>query len=285
MFKNSFKFIQLSNKLNNSLNFKRFISLKTLSTPNENALKFVAKDFKFLPKDITDLNHGDAIEIDDLPDATYKSPLAISLFKINGVRSLLIGSDFITINKVDDSLSNNNELRWPHLAPKIIDCITNFIENKQDLLIEENEKLNELNDTNNNNKSSELKFDNINLILTKEYLLDLQKKLDEPQDNDDDITYEIKELINTRIRPALQDDGGDIHFRKFDANSGIVYIKLKGACKSCSLSEDTLKNGIESMLKHYIDEVEEVKAVLDPEEEIALQEFEKLEERLKLQRK
>lgn len=285
MFKNSFKFIQLSNKLNNSLNFKRFISLKTLSTPNENALKFVAKDFKFLPKDITDLNHGDAIEIDDLPDATYKSPLAISLFKINGVRSLLIGSDFITINKVDDSLSNNNELRWPHLAPKIIDCITNFIENKQDLLIEENEKLNELNDTNNNNKSSELKFDNINLILTKEYLSDLQKKLDEPQDNDDDITYEIKELINTRIRPALQDDGGDIHFRKFDANSGIVYIKLKGACKSCSLSEDTLKNGIESMLKHYIDEVEEVKAVLDPEEEIALQEFEKLEERLKLQRK
>ena len=77
----------------------------------------------------------------------------------------------------------------------------------------------------------------------------------------------IKELIFTRIRPAIQEDGGDIEFAKFDEDSGTVYLKLKGACRSCESSSVTLKNGIESMLKHYIEEVQAVEPVEEEEEE------------------
>lgn len=73
----------------------------------------------------------------------------------------------------------------------------------------------------------------------------------------------IKELLITRIQPAIQEDGGDIKFIKFDDINGTVYLKLIGACKSCSSSEITLKNGIEEMLRYYIDEVKSVQQILD----------------------
>lgn len=224
---------------------KRFISFKTATTPSENAIKFISLDKKFLPEGITQ-----AVEIDSLNEAMQRSPLATHLYKVNGVKSILIGSDFITVNKVDNTLSNNPELDWEHLKPIVLATIEREVEASTQ-------------------------------VVSPQYLEEFQKEIDELNENDDDIVYEIKELINTRIRPALQDDGGDIHFRSFDESNGIVYIKLKGACKSCSLSEDTLKGGIEGMLKHYVPEVEEVRAVLDPEEEIAIQEFEKLEKKLK----
>lgn len=224
---------------------RRNVSFKTATTPSENALKFVALDKKFLPEGITQ-----AIEIDNLNEAMERSPLASHLYKVNGVKSIMIGSDFITVNKVDNELSNNPELEWDHLKPIVLATIEREMEAKTP-------------------------------VINPKYLEAFQEELDALDENDNDIVYEIKELINTRIRPALQDDGGDIHFRSFDESNGIVYIKLKGACKSCSLSEDTLKGGIEGMLKHYVPEVEEVRAVLDPEEEIAIQEFEKLEKKLK----
>lgn len=223
----------------------RHLSLQTMETPNENALKFVVKGKQLLPAGVTD-----TVEIDNLADATDKSWLAAELFKIHGVKSLMIGPDFVTINKVDQELSHNEELCWASMTPRVTKVITESM---------------------NNHISA----------LTESYREQLEKSLDELKDEDDDIVYEIKELINTRIRPALQDDGGDVHFRSFNEDTGTVFIKLKGACKSCSLSEDTLRNGIESMLVHYVPEVESVKAVLDPEEEIAMQEFEKFEARLK----
>ena len=225
--------------------FARTIHLITASTPSENALKFIAKDAHFLPEGLSQ-----AIDIESLSEANEKSPLATDLYKINGVRSVMIGSDFITVNKVESSLSNNPHLNWKELTPKIEQSIKRFADAKKPFM---------------------------NPSFIEEY----QRELDALNENDDDIVYEIKELINSRIRPALQDDGGDIHFRSFDESTGTVYIKLRGACKSCSLSEDTLKGGIESMLKHYVPEVEEVKAVLDPEEEIAIAEFEKFEKKLK----
>ncbi|ONH69909.1 NifU-like protein 4, mitochondrial [Cyberlindnera fabianii] len=85
-------------------------------------------------------------------------------------------------------------------------------------------------------------------------------------DDDDDVVAMIKELIFTRIRPAIQEDGGDLEFVNFEEDSGTVWLRLRGACRSCDSSSVTLKNGIESMLKHYIEEVEEVKQI-DEEEE------------------
>jgi len=92
----------------------------------------------------------------------------------------------------------------------------------------------------------------------------------------------IKELLETRVRPAIQEDGGDIDFRGFE--DGQVLLKLRGACRTCDSSTVTLKNGIESMLMHYIEEVKGVQQVMDQEEEIAIKEFAKFEEKLKMQK-
>ena len=69
-------------------------------------------------------------------------------------------------------------------------------------------------------------------------------------DEDDEVVAMIKELLETRIRPAIQEDGGDIEFRGFE--NGMVNLKLRGACRTCDSSTVTLKNGIESMLMHYV---------------------------------
>ena len=65
----------------------------------------------------------------------------------------------------------------------------------------------------------------------------------------------IKELLDTRIRPAIQEDGGDIEFRGFEEETGVVMLKLRGACRTCDSSTVTLKNGIESMLMHYVSRI------------------------------
>jgi Fe-S cluster biogenesis protein NfuA len=76
---------------------------------------------------------------------------------------------------------------------------------------------------------------------------------------EDEIVSQIKELLDTRVRPAVAQDGGDIVFRGFDR--GIVYVRLQGSCSGCPSSTATLRMGIENMLKHYVPEVMEVRAV------------------------
>ena len=100
-------------------------------------------------------------------------------------------------------------------------------------------------------------------------------------ENDSEVVSMIKELMETRIRPAIQEDGGAIEFRGFDEETGSVKLKLRGACRTCDSSTVTLKNGIEAMLCHYIVEAKGVEQVLDEEEEVALREFQKFEEKLK----
>jgi len=78
------------------------------------------------------------------------------------------------------------------------------------------------------------------------------------------IVAEIKELLDTRIRPAVAQDGGDIVFSSFDLASGTVYLEMRGACSGCPSSTATLKSGVENMLKHYVPEVVRVEpAMLD----------------------
>lgn len=75
---------------------------------------------------------------------------------------------------------------------------------------------------------------------------------------DADVVAQIKDLIETRVRPAVANDGGDIIYRGF--REGVVYLQMQGACSGCPSSTATLKNGIESLLKHYVPEVSEVRA-------------------------
>lgn len=80
-------------------------------------------------------------------------------------------------------------------------------------------------------------------------------------EGDADIVSQIRELLDTRVRPAVASDGGDIVFKGFDGGSGVVFLQLHGSCAGCPSSTLTLKNGIENMLRHYIPEVNAVEAV------------------------
>ncbi len=87
---------------------------------------------------------------------------------------------------------------------------------------------------------------------------------DAPGANDDlldELSKQIKELIDTRVRPAVAQDGGDIVFERFE--QGIVYLKMRGACSGCPSSTVTLKNGVENMLRHYVPEVLEVRQSME----------------------
>ncbi len=79
--------------------------------------------------------------------------------------------------------------------------------------------------------------------------------------DDNEIVVQIKELLDTRVRPAVAQDGGDIIFSRFDETSGIVYLQMRGACEGCPSSTMTLKHGIENLLRHFVPEVNEVRPV------------------------
>ncbi|KAK7468496.1 hypothetical protein VKT23_003002 [Stygiomarasmius scandens] len=177
--------------------------------------------------------------------AALASPLAIRLMGIEGVKGVFYGPDFVTVSK-------DSENPWAVIKPEIYSILMEHFSTGQPLFRSQEER------------------DNAGPQDTK--ILD----------TDSETVAMIKELLETRVRPAIMEDGGDIEYRGFDEEegSGMVKIKLKGSCRGCDSSTVTLKSGIERMLMHYIPEVKGVEQVLDQEEEVALNEFKKLEEKL-----
>jgi Fe-S cluster biogenesis protein NfuA len=170
---------------------------------------------------------------------------------IDGITSVFYGVDFITVTKAADA-------NWAHIKPEVFSLITEAVTSGQQMVnITEN-------------KPGEQQHEG-----AEEDSLAYNE-------NDSEVVGMIKELLETRIRPAIQEDGGDIDFKGFEG--GNVLLKLRGACRTCDSSTVTLKNGIEGMLMHYIEEVKGVVQVLDQEEEVALAEFAKFEEKLKQQK-
>ena len=147
------------------------------------------------------------------------SPFAKRLFSIDGVEGVFFGSDFITITK-------NQLLDWQVMKPLILSSIMDHYNSGDQTIIEN------VDNQNNSLKSNE---------------------------NDNDIVKQIKELLDTRVRPAVAMDGGDIIYDSF--KDGIVYLHMQGACSGCPSSTATLKMGIENMLKHYVPEVQEVRPI------------------------
>lgn len=233
---------------------RRSIFIQTENTPNADALKFLP-NHQVLPEGIA------APFIEYLsPRATiappYPSPLAAQLMNVDGVTAVFYGSDFITVTKAQDA-------NWAHIRPEVFALITEAITSGQQIVRPAAEATASAASGEAGGPPTEvdsLQYD----------------------ENDSEVVGMIKELLETRIRPAIQEDGGDIEFRGFE--DGTVKLKLRGACRTCDSSTVTLKNGIESMLMHYIEEVEAVEQVLDQEEEIALSEFAKFEEKLKTQK-
>lgn len=200
--------------------FLRSLFIQTAETPNEHALKF-------LPS-MQILKENETREFLSGREASV-SPLAVRLFSIDGVKSIMFGSDFITVEK------HHNDMHWSLLKPEIFSILTEYLTNGTPII----------------NEDAGLTADM------------------EINDDDDEVVSMIKELIFTRIRPAIQDDGGDIEFVKFEEEEGKVFLRLKGACRSCDSSSVTLKNGIESMLQHYIEEVQLVEQFEDDQETVA----------------
>jgi Fe-S cluster biogenesis protein NfuA len=157
----------------------------------------------------------------DFKSATeaHPSPLAESLFKIAGVSGVFLGHDFITVSKAE-------ETDWQALKPLILGVIMEHFTTGRPVM--QNEEAHHL-------------------------------AASTPSENDSDIVRQIKELLDTRIRPAVAADGGDIAFHAFE--NGVVHLEMRGACAGCPSSTMTLKAGIENLLKHFIPEVNEVRAV------------------------
>ncbi|KIY45289.1 HIRA-interacting protein 5 [Fistulina hepatica ATCC 64428] len=176
------------------------------------------------------------------------SPLATRIMAVEGVTAVFYGPDFVTISK-------SSEYPWNVIKPEIYSILMEFFSSGQPLF------------------RSAVERENAGPQDTR--ILD----------TDSDTVAMIKELLETRIRPSIMEDGGDIEYRGFDEESGMVKVKLKGSCRGCSSSAVTLKAGIERMMMHYITEVKGVEQIADPEEEIAQEEFEKLERRLENQAK
>ncbi|KAH8819074.1 NifU-like protein [Xylogone sp. PMI_703] len=227
----------------------RTIFIQTENTPNPDALKFLP-NHPILPPGLPTpfieyLNPRSTIS------PPYPSPLAAQLMNIDGITSVFYGTDFITVTKATDA-------NWAHIKPEVFSLITEAVTSGAQIVnVSES-------------KSAEAGAEG-EVVDSLSY-----------DENDSEVVGMIKELLETRIRPAIQEDGGDIEFRGFE--DGNVLLKLRGACRTCDSSTVTLKNGIEGMLMHYIEEVKGVIQVMDQEEEIAMQEFAKFEEKLRQQK-
>lgn len=195
----------------------RNLFIQTLPTPNEQALKFLPSMQLLAENETREFLSG---------REAASSPLVFKLFAIDGIRLVMVGHNFITVEK--------SEADWSILKPEIFSVLTEYLSTGAPVIMEEN---------------------------------DLGDDVKINEDDSETVTL-IKELIFTRIRPAIQEDGGDIEFVSFEDHEGKVFLRLKGACRSCDSSAVTLRNGIENMLKHYIEEVQTVEQVTDTENDI-----------------
>jgi Fe-S cluster biogenesis protein NfuA len=152
--------------------------------------------------------------------AAEQSPLAGKLFSITGVKGIFFGSDFITITKGDED--------WIHMRPAILGAIMEHFMSGAPLLT-------------------------AGVVPQTE---DAEEFFDE---KDTETVATIKDLLETRIRPAVASDGGDITFRGF--KDGTVFLVMKGSCAGCPSSTATLKHGIQNLLRHFVPDVQSVEAV------------------------
>lgn len=177
--------------------------IQTEDTPNPLTVKFIPG------KPVLEEGTAEYL-VEDIGSA----PLLVQkILTIQGIASVFLGADFISVSKVV-------EAQWPLLRPAVLSAIMGYY--------------------------------------ATHARVDLEKKEIIGSEDESEIVKEIKELLETRIRPAVAQDGGDIAFVRFE--DGIVYVRLHGACAGCPSSTLTLKSGIENMLRHYIPEVEEVRS-------------------------
>jgi Fe-S cluster biogenesis protein NfuA len=159
------------------------------------------------------------------PETAAASPLAQALFALGDVEGVFFGRDFVSVTKAEGAQD------WHSLKAEVLGVLIDHFASGAPLFTGGSAA---------------------GIAVPAEPAL-----ADDPAD--EDIVAQIRELIDTRVRPAVERDGGDIVYKGFQR--GTVFLEMQGACSGCPSSAATLKNGIETLLKHYVPEVTEVRAL------------------------
>lgn len=155
-------------------------------------------------------------------ESAEASPLASRIYAVSGVSGVFLGTDFVTVTKGEG-------VEWDHIKPSVLGAIMEHYQSGLPVMAEAG--------------AGEAAGGHA-----------------EHSGEDAEVVGQIKELLDTRVRPAVAQDGGDITFHGFER--GVVYLHMQGACAGCPSSTITLKMGIENLLRHYIPEVTEVRPVV-----------------------
>ena len=178
--------------------------VQTQNTPNPNSLKFIPGK---------KVSNSGSFEISD--KEKVNNELVRNILSINGVTSIFLEEDFLSVNKLEKS-------EWEDIKHIVISFINEFYESGNEFIIDEN-------------------------VQTK------------AKQNYTEIEKKIINILETKVKPAVARDGGDIKFEEF--KNGIVKVKLQGSCSGCPSSTMTLKQGVQNLLCHYISDVKEVIAI------------------------
>ncbi len=178
--------------------------VQTQNTPNPNSLKFIPGK---------KVSNSGSFEISD--KEKINNELVRNILSINGVTSIFLEEDFLSVNKLEKS-------EWEDIKHIVISFINEFYANGNEFIIDKN----------------------------------VQEKT---QQNYTEIEKKIINILETKVKPAVARDGGDIKFEEF--KNGVVKVKLQGSCSGCPSSTMTLKQGVQNLLCHYIPEVKEVIAI------------------------
>ena len=178
--------------------------VQTQETPNPNSLKFIPG------KKVSSIGSVELTKKEDTNNDLLKNILSI-----NGVESIFLGDDFLSVNK-------NEKIEWEDIKHIVISLINEFYSDGKDVILDK-----------------------------------ISKK--EENKNFKEIEKQIIKILETKIKPAVARDGGDIKFKEF--KNGVVTVSLQGSCSGCPSSTMTLKQGVQNLLCHYIPEIKEVIAI------------------------
>lgn len=189
--------------------------IQTEDTPNPASLKFLPGEPVL----------GAGAPPMDFPtyESAAGSPLARALFAVDGVVSVFLGANFVTVSK-------DQTVDWVHIKPSVLGVIADHYA--------------------------------AGLPALEAGEASAGATLDQYDGETREIVEQIIELLETRVRPAVAQDGGDIVFSRYEPGEGVVFLAMQGACAGCPSSTYTLKQGVENMLKHYVPEVTRVEAVM-----------------------
>ncbi|VDK63666.1 unnamed protein product [Onchocerca ochengi] len=212
----------------------RNMFIQVQETPNPATLKFIPGK-TIMGKGKGTLNFTNFL-------SAKRSPLAMQLFRINGVKSIFFGENYVTITKeteIDD---------WALLKPEIFAVLMDYLQSEKPIVNEG----------------------------------DMPKSPEDTEihPEDSDTVAMIKELLECRIKPMVQEDGGDVIYKGF--HDGVVHLKMQGSCTGCPSSSVTLQSGIKNMLQFYVPEVKDVIEVKDEADDVLDSAFDDLLGKIKV---